>query len=234
MRSLVDIWPPYAVRITEGDLTLTPVTDDDLPGLVDLAGSGIHDPARMPFSAPWTDADPADLPANLVRYYSGTRSQFTPDSFSLQLAVRVGGELVGVQGFEAHDFAVSRTGETGSWLALRHQGRGTGTRMRRALCAFLFDELGAVEVASGAFLDNPASLAVSRKVGYRPNGVVRLVRRPGEVAVNQRLVLTPATFVRAEPVHTAGGAELRAFLRLDVTPAGAPQPSSPAVEASQG
>lgn len=219
MRTLVDLWPPYAVRVTEGDLTLTPVTDDDLPGLVDLALSGIHVPARMPFSAPWTDADPADLPANLVRYYSGMRAQFTPGSFSLQLAVRVSGELVGVQGFEAHDFAVTRTGETGSWLALRHQGRGIGTRMRRALCAFLFDELGAVEVASGAFLDNPASLAVSQKVGYRPNGVVRLARRPGEVAVNQRLVLTPATFIRGEPVESTGGAELRAFLLLDQAPA---------------
>ena len=218
MRSLVDIWPPYAVRVTEGDLTLTTVTDDDLPGLVELALSGIHDPALMPFSMPWTDADPADLPANLVRYYSGVRSQFTPDSFSLQLAVRVGGELMGVQGFEAHSFALTRTGETGSWLALRYQGRGTGTRMRRALCAFLFDELGAVEVASGAFLDNPASLAVSRKVGYRPNGLVRLVRRPGEVAVDQRLVLTPATFIRGGPVRASGGAALRTFLQLDQAP----------------
>jgi RimJ/RimL family protein N-acetyltransferase len=129
-----------------------------------------------------------------------------------------------MQSLGSVDFAVTRTAETGSWLGRRFQGRGIGTRMRRVVCAFAFDGLSAAEVTSSAFLDNPASLSVSRKVGYRPNGVVRLVRRPGEVAVNQRLVLTPATFVRAEPVHTAGGAELRAFLRLHVTPAGAPQP----------
>lgn len=38
-------------------------------------------------------------------------------------------------------------------------------RMRQALCAFLFDCLDAQEITAGAFVDNPASLAVSRKVG---------------------------------------------------------------------
>ena len=38
------------------------------------------------------------------------------------------------------------------------------------MCAFLFDELDAVAITSGAYADNPASAAVSRKVGYVPNG----------------------------------------------------------------
>jgi RimJ/RimL family protein N-acetyltransferase len=215
MLSFPEIWPPYAVRITEGDLLLSVVTDDDVPGLIDLALSGIHPPELMPFSFPWTDDDPAELPANNVRYYSRVRAEFTPESFSLQFAVRLNGELVGTQGFRAQDFAVTRTGETGSWLARRFQNRGTGTRMRRVVCAFVFDGLGAVEITSGAFVDNPASLAVSAKVGYRPNGLMRMKRRPGEVMANQQLVVTPDTFVRGEPVEVDGLAELRAFLRLD-------------------
>ena len=128
-------------------------------------------------------------------------------------AVRCRGELVGTQGLTAHSFAALRSGHTGSWLGLRFHGRGIGTRMRRAVCAFAFDELAATEVRSAAFLDNPASLAVSRKVGYRPDGTDRLLRR-GEAALNQRLVLTPDTFVRGAPVTVTGAAGLRSFLRL--------------------
>ncbi|MFP5283516.1 MAG: GNAT family N-acetyltransferase [Actinomycetes bacterium] len=214
MLSLEEIWPPYALRVTEGDLTLTVVRDEDIPGLVQLALDGIHPAEQMPFSAPWTDDNPADLPANNLRYYSRVRADFTPERFDLVCAVRVGGELAGVQGFHTQDFAVTRTGETGSWLGRRFQGAGIGTRMRRAICVLAFDGLGAEEVTSAAFLDNPASLAVSRKVGYQPNGVVRLKRRQDEMARNQRLVLTPDTFVRGPSVRLEGVAELRAFLRL--------------------
>lgn len=214
MKTLADIWPPYGLRIVEGDLLLTVITDEDVPGLVELALSGVHPAEQMPFSSPWTDDDPANLPANNYRFHSRLRADCTPDSFTLAFAVRVGGELVGTQALVAQDFAVTRTGETGSWLGLRHQGQGIGTRMRRAVCAFAFDALGATELTSGAFVDNPASLAVSRKVGYQPNGMVRLARR-GEVAQNQKLVLTPETFVRGAPVEVAGVGALKSFLRLE-------------------
>lgn len=214
MLSLAAIWPPYAVRLVEGDLTMTVITDDDVPGLVDLALSGVHEADRMPFAHPWTDADPADLPANMARFYASIRADFTPERFSLEFAVRLGGELVGVQGFTATDFVVTRTGETGSWLAERYQGRGIGTRMRRAVCTLAFDGLGAVEVTSSAFADNPSSLAVSRKLGYRPNGTTRLARR-GQPAVNHRLVLTPETFVRGASLDMTGVPGLRGFLGLD-------------------
>ena len=63
---------------------------------------------------------------------------------------------MGVQGFAARDFPVLRTAETGSWLGAAFQGRGIGTRMRQAICAFLFDELGATQISSAAFVDNAA------------------------------------------------------------------------------
>ena len=213
--SFAEIWPPYAVRLVAGDLLLTVVSDADIPGVVELALAGIHEPGQMPFSVPWTEDDPAELPANNVRYYSRVRAAFSPEKFDLVFAVRRHGELLGIQAIHTQDFAVTRTAETGSWLARRAQGHGIGTRMRQAVCSFAFDELGAVELTSGAFLDNPASLAVSRKVGYEPNGVSRRKRRAGEVARHQGLLLTPETFVRGEPVEVYGAAELRAFLRLD-------------------
>lgn len=86
--------------------------------------------------------------------------------------------------------------------------------MRQAICAFLFEHLETAEITSGAFVDNPASLAVSRKVGYRSDGRMRVVRR-GEVATNQRLVLTPEDFVRGEPITVAGVDAFRRFIGLD-------------------
>jgi hypothetical protein len=54
-------------------------------------------------------------------------------------------------------------------------------------------------------MDNPASLAVSRKVGYVDNGAFREERRPGELAHSRKLLLTPDRFVRAPyPIQVAG------------------------------
>jgi hypothetical protein len=84
------------------------------------------------------------------------------------------------------------------------------------MCELLFDHLGFEKVTSGAFVDNPASLAVSRKVGYRPTTVSRIKRREGELALQQGLVLTPETFVRlGEPVEVTGAEAVRAFIGLD-------------------
>jgi hypothetical protein len=87
--------------------------------------------------------------------------------------------------------------------------------MRRAMCELLLDHLGFEEITSAAFLDNPASLGVSRKVGYRPTAVSRIKRREGELALNQGLVLTPETFVRdAEPIRVTGAEAVRSFIGL--------------------
>ena len=214
MKTLVEIWPPYGVRLVENDLTMTVVSDDDIPGLVDLALGGIHEPEDMPFAMPWTAVEPERLPANMFRYFSGVRADFRPEKFDLLFAVRVGRELAGIQALHTINFGVTRTGETGSWLGRSFQRQGIGTRMRRCVCAFAFDHLDAVELTSGAFLDNPASLAVSTKVGYRPNGRFRMTRREGEVAINQRLVLTPDAFIRGEPLMVTGAEQLRSFLEL--------------------
>ena len=211
---LTDIWPPYRLRITTGDLELKTIRDDDLPEFVELVRDGVHDRDFMPFSVPWTDADPAELPANYARFQWSVRSEFTPERFSLEFAVRRNGELVGSQGFSTHDFAITRTGVTGSWLGRRFHGQGIGTRMRQAVCAFAFDELGAAEISSGAYVDNPSSLGVSRKVGYRPNGTNRQVRR-GVLAEHQLLLLRPEHFNRGEPIVVEGADALRRFLQLD-------------------
>ncbi len=209
-----DLWPPYGLIIRAGDLQLSPITDDDLPGLIELAQSGIHDPAWMPFEVPWTLAPPEELPRRYAQHYWETRARFAPDHFTLDFAVRHGAQLVGVQGFVARDYSVLRSAETGSWLASKYQGHGLGTKMRQAICTFLFDHLEAIEITSAAFDDNHPSRAVSRKVGYRANGTLRK-NRQGQPAVSQRLVLEPSDLVRGDPIEVDGAEPLREYLGID-------------------
>jgi len=78
------------------------------------------------------------------------------------------------------------------------------------------DHLDFEEVTSGAFADNPASLGVSRKVGYRDNGKTRLKRRDADRAVLRRLVLQPDDLIRGDlRIEVEGLAEVRAFIGLD-------------------
>lgn len=212
-RTLEQIWPPFGLRVEAGDLTLTALREHDIPELVDLVLEGIHDPAHMPFLFPWTDAPAGEIPANYVRYVGRVLAGQGQGVVNLQLVVRRAGEVVGIQALEGEDVEVTRTLETGSWLGRRFHGQGLGTRMRQAACALAFDHLGAERVTSSAFADNPSSLAVSRKVGYRPNGHRWLARR-GEVAEQEALLLTPETFVRGEPIEVTGADALREFIGL--------------------
>ena len=212
---LADVFPPFGLRLEAGPLVLRPITDEVLPDLIELSLAGIHDPAEMPFSFPWTDAPVAEQPSNYVRFHWGARSAWSPQLWDLELAVEYEGQLVGCQGFMTHDYLVTRTGETGSWLGRAFQGRGIGTLMRQAICAFCFDHLDAAEITSAAFVDNPASLAVSRKVGYQENGILRMTRRPGEWQSSQRLVLTRETFVRGPELMVSGVEAFRKFIGLD-------------------
>lgn len=210
-----DLFPPLGLRITAGPLELCGIADEVLAGLCELAERGIHEPERMPFYFPWTDAPAGELARNTAAYHWRARADFSAARWGLHLAVFHEGTLVGTQSLETHDYLVTRTGETGSWLGREHQGRGIGTAMRQVICAFAFDHLDAAEVTSGAFLDNASSLAVSRKVGYRENGVRRL-RRRDEMALNQELVLRPGDLVRGpHPVEVSGLEALRACIGLD-------------------
>ena len=214
--SITDVFPALGLRITAGPLELRGLVDDDLAQLADLAERGIHDPTTMPFYFPWTDAPIDQLGRNTAQYHWRSRADFSPAKWDLNLGVWRDGELLGTQGVGTEHFLVTRTGETGSWLGREHQGQGVGTAMRQVMCAFLFDHLEFEEITSGAFADNPASLAVSRKVGYRDNGVRRLKRREGELATNLGLVLRPEDLVRGEhPLEVDGAAAFRRSIGLD-------------------
>jgi len=209
--TLEDLWPPFALSVTCGPLALTAVRDEDLPELAEVAASGVHGPDRRPFPHAWACLPMPDLGRDLASRYWKHRATFSPDEWDLPLVVRHEGRVVGVQGAETTRFPVLRTPDTFSWLGQSAQGRGLGTLMRQAICTLLFDELDACAVTSGAYADNPASAAVSRKVGFVPNGT-RLQLRDDAAARHHMFILSPDRFVRpTTPVRIQGGAALRAF-----------------------
>jgi RimJ/RimL family protein N-acetyltransferase len=129
------------------------------------------------------------------------------DSAGLAPAVCVlaDGEPVGIQDIGATDFGVLREVHTGSWIGQRFQGRGIGTQMRAAVLHLAFEGLGAREATSAAHRDNAASNAISRKLGYVPDGMDRLVAR-GEAVVHDRYRLDREAWLahRTVPVTMDG------------------------------
>lgn len=207
--------PLLGLRVTAGPVELRGITDDLLGPLADLAVNGIHDPDYMPFNVPWSTAPAQDLPRNIAQYHWRVRAGFSPEKWTMDLAVFFDGRLVGSQGFSTRDFLVTRLGETGSWLGREFHGRGIGTAMRQVICAFIFDHLDARLITSSAFTDNPSSLGVSRKCGYRENGVF-VVNRLGQPAQSRQLVLEPANLVRyPHPLTVEGGPAFRRSIGFD-------------------
>jgi RimJ/RimL family protein N-acetyltransferase len=207
--------PLLGLRITAGPVELRGVTDDLLGPLAELAIKGVHDPDFMPFFVPWTLAPAEELPRNFAQFHWGQRASFSPAKWGMDLAVFFDGELAGAQGFGTRDYLITRIGETGSWLGREFQGRGIGTAMRQVMCAFVFDHLDAQFVTSSAYTDNASSLGVSRKCGYRENGV-SIINRMGKPATLQLLILEPGDLVRYEQELTVEGLpEFRRSIGLD-------------------
>ncbi|MDO5535282.1 MAG: GNAT family protein [Propionibacteriaceae bacterium] len=210
---LVEIFPPLGLRITSGPLELRGIGEAEVLALLDLARAGIHPAERMPFTFPWTDAPAEELPLNYLQWWWRGMATWSRDAWALDLCVLWDGEVVGVQGVATHDFLTLRFGETGSWLGQRHQGRGIGTAMRHAMCAFLFDHLDFEFITSAAFTDNPASVRVSEKLGYRDNGLAWQPRR-GEAATTKRLLLVREGFEPGPALRVEGAAAMRRFIGL--------------------
>lgn len=190
-----DPWPLRHLVLRTPRLELRPDDDAGLLELVELAHEGIHDASWTPFLHPWTDAPAAELGPNTMRFFWSQRASLTPELWSINFLIRIDGRVVGTQGFTAEHYATMREVVSGSWLGRAHQGQGFGVEMRAAVLMLAFDHLDARTARSEAFVDNPASLRVSEKLGYTADGTNTRLRR-GEVVAERRMLLTPTSFVR--------------------------------------
>jgi RimJ/RimL family protein N-acetyltransferase len=201
-----DPWPLRHLVLRTPRLVLRPDDDDALYELAALALRGVHPPREMPFLVPWTDQAPEDLVRRTLQYHWGARSHLTPVDWRVNFLVRHDGQVVGEQSLSAREFAITREVSTGSWLGVAYQRRGFGTEMRAAVLLLAFDYLGAAAARSGAFVDNPASLRTSAKLGYRADGASTHARR-GAAVTKIRLVLDAGRFIRPEWTLQVDGLE---------------------------
>jgi RimJ/RimL family protein N-acetyltransferase len=198
-------WPLSGLRLRTPRLEMRLPTLAELDELASLAAEGIHDPGVQPFPVAWTDLPPDERARSVLQFQLSQWGGWSPAEWSLNLVADLGGVIVGTQGVSGRHFGVLREVNTGSWLGQRYQGQGLGTEMRSAVLHLGFAGLGAEFAISDAFTDNLASLGVSRKLGYLPDGIRRQSVR-GRPAVIQMLRLDRAGWQahRQVPVEIAG------------------------------
>ena len=196
---IADHWPLYGLVLRTPRLEMRVPDNDRLAELGEVAAAGVHDPAVQPFTAEWTDGDPADAVRRVIQWHWGTWAAWRPEDWSLGLVAIADGRVVGTQTIDGAGFAVLREVGTGSWLGRAEHGRGLGTEMRAAVLELAFAGLGAQFATSEAFTDNHASYAVSRKLGYADDGVTRHVVRGGAVT-GRRLRLDRDAWAAARTV----------------------------------
>jgi RimJ/RimL family protein N-acetyltransferase len=172
------------MRIRWDDLELRLPDDVELLSLADLASDGVHNPEVVSFTWPWTRGTDGEVRRNVLAHQWKNRGRTAADDWALSLAGFRSGEIVGEQQISAKNFQVTRAGYTGSWLGLRHHGQGVGTRMRLMALHLAFEGFDAAEMISEAYDDNPASNAVSRRLGYTANGAQITAREGHSVIEN--------------------------------------------------
>ncbi|GIF07611.1 GNAT family N-acetyltransferase [Actinoplanes siamensis] len=121
------------------------------------------------------------------------------------LGVFADGVPVGMAALRARDFPVVREVSTWSWLGLPHHGQGLGTAARVGLLSLAFDHLGARYARSEVFQDNHASQAISRRLGYEPDGI-SVDARGAQSLISDRLRLTRESWLQQDrPAVTVSG-----------------------------
>ncbi|MEV8590554.1 GNAT family N-acetyltransferase [Streptomyces sp. NPDC051180] len=198
-------WPLKALRVRTPRLELRLPSEDELGEVAEVAARGVSGAGTRTFLNGWTELPPQGRARYVLQGYWGKLGRWTPEDWALDLVAFHEGRPVGVQNMRAAGFAVRREIVSGSWLGAEHQGRGIGTEMRLGMLHLAFAELGTVSATSASFAENLSSVTVSRKIGYRPDGITRDVLR-GEVVESQRFRLSREDWQRTErPEVTVSG-----------------------------
>jgi len=166
---LREYWPLVDVRIQTGDLTLRPMTEQDAVVVADTLPSDVElDPAATMYDIGDNSKQRGTV---TLQHYWKCYGNWTSNTWRLNFVVEAQDQFVGVQEIEGNDFPKFRTVDSSSHLLTKYRGRGWGKQMRVAALVFAFDHLGAEAAITSAYHDNHASLAVSRSLGYEPNGL---------------------------------------------------------------
>ncbi len=151
----------HAITLTDGELTLRPLTESDLPGLCALAATCEAELTLMGTS-----------PSDVSYYHSALEA---PDQ--QPFAIVVDGELAGSTRYG--DIRAAHAGLEIGWTWLRpcYMGTGINRRMKLLLLAYAFEDLDMQRVQLKTDNLNTRSQRAIEKLGAVREGVLRRHQR---------------------------------------------------------
>lgn len=172
-----EIDPARRPTLRTARLTLRAPAAEDIPDLVAAADDYevARWLARMPH--PYTEAD-AHRFLDIV----------SPGEAVWAIRITRTGALAGTVGLKPVD---EETGELGYWLGRAAWGQGYGSEAARAVVDHGFGSMGLTRLVARALADNPRSINVLTKLGFRSRGQVMLdVAILGRPALHEEMVLS--------------------------------------------
>lgn len=160
-------WLCLTCGVSTPRLVLRSVTDELRNSQV--AARGIHDPAALPFSEPWTAVEAQSCCATSQRplRYLCVAEPKNHEQWPLNLAAHDENEqLTGSCSLESEHVPIRRTAPTRSWIGRQFQGRRLGREMCRAAPHPTFVGPARCTCATRAWHDNTASLSLTRSLPY--------------------------------------------------------------------
>ena len=136
-----------------------------------VEGVGEYDVAKMTKSIPhpYTESD-------AVWFIKNSLKKWGKGSYTFFIELKAEKKVIGALGLErVNEF--NGTANTGSWINKKYWRRGYMTEAKIAVNDFAFDTLELRRLESTVHLDNKASNATQRKVGYKHEGVKRKATR---------------------------------------------------------
>jgi hypothetical protein len=110
----LSFWPLFDLVVRTPRLELRLPREDEFPALLAVIEDGVHDPATMPFTTPFTDTPSPARERESAQWWGRQRAEWSADKWNFTGAVFVDGQVVGVQDMTAQHFAALRSVQTGS------------------------------------------------------------------------------------------------------------------------
>lgn len=183
----------FGLEVRTPRLVLRYPDDEDALALAELGALGVHDADATPFSIQWTSVPPPHQQRNTLAFLWDQRSTAQREDWHLPLVTVVDGEVAARR--------VCRRCR-GPCFARWAPGHGSGGRTRAGASAPRCGPLRwtSRSPASARCAPPPVhgrttrpSLAVTRRLGYRPNGEVRGVGK-GEAVLMRRFAMDRAVW----------------------------------------
>ena len=177
-------------------LVLRPLELSDAPAFSQLASD--YDIAKM------TGSLPHPMPLYSAEFKIMSLRNRKQRGLAYPYAITLdGGELIGVM--DLFRSAPNAALEIGYWIGKPYWGQGLSTEAARAVITEARETLGVEALIAGAFADNPASLRVLEKLGFKQTGKTEMYFSMGrmEKALSLNLRLDLNASEGAVPRHSS-------------------------------